>query len=88
LIAVNQLFGAIMSMFSRIPARQANMAVYFAAVQPGRYGSGNEFVSRRTSVSWESGHFSGKLYKIVPYGVTRKTETIDFRRIGKNSQRA
>jgi len=57
---------------------QANMAVYFTCLKPG-----DTILAMNLSHGGHLTHgspvnFSGKLYNIVPYGVSRDTETIDF----------
>ena len=56
----------------------ANMAVYFSVLKPG-----DTILSMNLSEGGHLSHgnpasFSGQLYKIVPYGVHRETETIDY----------
>lgn len=56
----------------------ANMAVYFAVLNPG-----DTILSMDLSHGGHLSHgspvnFCGKLYNIVPYGVTRETMTIDY----------
>jgi len=60
---------------------QANMAVYFAAVQPGDTVLGMNLAHGGHLSHGSPANFSGKLYRIVPYGVDRKTETIDFNEV-------
>ncbi len=60
---------------------QANMAVYFAAVQPGDIVLGMNLAHGGHLSHGSPANFSGKLYQIVPYGVDRKTETIDFNEV-------
>jgi glycine hydroxymethyltransferase len=60
---------------------QANMAVYFAAVQPGDTVLGMNLAHGGHLSHGSPANFSGKLYQIVPYGVDRKTETIDFNEV-------
>ena len=60
---------------------QANMAVYFAAVQPGDTVLGMNLAHGGHLSHGSPANFSGKLYSIVPYGVDRKTETIDFNEV-------
>jgi glycine hydroxymethyltransferase len=60
---------------------QANMAVYFAAVQPGDTVLGMNLAHGGHLSHGSPANFSGKLYNIVPYGVDRKTETIDFNEV-------
>lgn len=57
---------------------QANMAVYFAMLKPG-----DTIMSMDLSHGGHLSHgspvnFSGKLFNIVPYGVSRETKTIDY----------
>ena len=73
-----KLFGADEVNVQPHSGSQANMAVYFAACSPGDTILGMNLshgghLSHGSPVS-----FSGKLYKIVPYGVSRDTETIDY----------
>jgi glycine hydroxymethyltransferase len=61
----------------------ANMAVYFAMLQPG-----DTILSMNLSEGGHLSHgspvsFSGQLYNIVPYGVHRETEMIDFDELEK-----
>ncbi|MGD0275931.1 MAG: serine hydroxymethyltransferase, partial [Syntrophales bacterium] len=57
---------------------QANMAVYFAALQPGDTVLGMNLSHGGHLSHGSPANFSGKLYNIVAYGVSRETETIDF----------
>ncbi len=57
---------------------QANMAVYFAALKPG-----DTILAMNLSHGGHLTHgspvnFSGQLYNIIPYGVSKETEQIDF----------
>ncbi len=56
----------------------ANMAVYFSVLQPG-----DTILSMDLSHGGHLSHgspvsFSGKLYNIVPYGVSKETEALDY----------
>ena len=57
---------------------QANMSVYFAAVQPGDTVLGMNLAHGGHLTHGHPLNFSGKLYKIVPYGVRRDDERIDY----------
>lgn len=62
---------------------QANMAVYFAMLNPG-----DTIMSMDLSHGGHLSHgspvnFSGKLFKIVPYGVSRETRMIDYDELSK-----
>jgi glycine hydroxymethyltransferase len=54
------------------------MAVYFAALQPGDTVLGMNLSHGGHLSHGSPANFSGKLYNIVAYGVSRETETIDF----------
>ena len=62
---------------------QANMAAYFASLQPGDtvMGMGSDHGGHLTHGSQVN--FSAKLYNFVTYGVDRELETIDFREVKK-----
>lgn len=57
---------------------QANMAVFLAALQPGDVVLGMDLTHGGHLTHGHPLNFSGKLYTIVPYGVRRDTETIDY----------
>jgi glycine hydroxymethyltransferase len=78
-----QLFGADHINVQPHSGTQANMAVYFAAVQPGDTVLGMNLSHGGHLSHGSPANFSGKLYKIVPYGVDRDTETIDFAELEK-----
>ncbi|MCY4441218.1 MAG: serine hydroxymethyltransferase [Deltaproteobacteria bacterium] len=57
---------------------QANMAVYFAVLKPGDTYLGMD-LSHGGHLSMGSPvNFSGRLYTVVPYGVSEESETIDY----------
>jgi glycine hydroxymethyltransferase len=80
------LFGAEHVNVQPHAGAQANMGVYFAALEPG-----DTILSMRLDHGGHLSHglkvnFSGRLYTIVGYGVDRKTNLIDFdevRRLAK-----
>ena len=78
-----QLFGADHVNVQPHSGTQANMAVYFAAVQPGDTILGMNLSHGGHLSHGSPANFSGKLYKIVPYGVSKDTETIDFNEVEK-----
>jgi len=57
---------------------QANMAAYAAVLQPGDVILGLNLAHGGHLTHGHHLNFSGKTYKIVPYGVTKETETIDY----------
>ncbi|MFA6610300.1 MAG: serine hydroxymethyltransferase [Candidatus Omnitrophota bacterium] len=57
---------------------QANMAVYFAMLEPGDTVLAMSLACGGHLSHGHSHNFSGKFYNIVPYGVNKKTETLDY----------
>lgn len=57
---------------------QANMAVYFSALQPGDTILAMNLAHGGHLTHGSPVNFSGKLYHIIPYGVDKTTERIDF----------
>src|SRR5450631_3593558 len=57
---------------------QANQAAYTAVLQPGDTIMGLDLAHGGHLTHGHPLNFSGKTYKIVPYGVTKETETIDY----------
>jgi glycine hydroxymethyltransferase len=60
---------------------QANMAVYFAVLQPGDTILGPNLAHGGHLTMGSPVNFSGRLYRVVPYGVRREDERIDFDQI-------
>jgi glycine hydroxymethyltransferase len=73
-----KLFGAEAVNVQPHSGTQANMAVYFAACSPGDTILGMNLSHGGHLSHGSPANFSGKFYKIVPYGVSRDTETIDY----------
>ena len=73
-----ELFGAEHVNVQPHSGSQANMAVYFTLLQPGDPVLGPNLAHGGHLTMGSPVNFSGKLYKIVPYGVRRDTERIDF----------
>ena len=73
-----KLFGAETVNVQPHSGTQANMAVYFAACAPGDTVLGMNLSHGGHLSHGSPANFSGKFYKIVPYGVNRDTETIDY----------
>ena len=57
---------------------QANMAAYFALLEPGDTIMGMRLDHGGHLTHGSNVNFSGKLYKFVPYGVDRDSEAIDY----------
>jgi len=62
---------------------QANMAVYFAAIQPGDTVLGMNLAHGGHLTHGSPVNFSGRLFNIVPYGVTEDTNLIDYDEVRK-----
>ncbi|MEQ8254090.1 MAG: serine hydroxymethyltransferase [Smithellaceae bacterium] len=73
-----QLFGAENVNVQPHSGTQANMAVYFAALQPGDTILGMNLSHGGHLSHGSPANFSGKYYKVISYGVDKDTETIDF----------
>jgi len=73
-----QLFGAEHANVQPHAGSQANMAAYAAIIQPGDTILGLNLAHGGHLTHGHPLNFSGKTYKIVPYGVTKETETIDY----------
>ncbi len=57
---------------------QANQAAYAAVIQPGDTVLGLSLAHGGHLTHGHQLNFSGKLYKIIPYGVNKETEQIDY----------
>ena len=57
---------------------QANMGAYYAVLQPGDTILGLNLAHGGHLTHGHHLNFSGKTYKVIPYGVTKETETIDY----------
>ena len=77
------LFGAEAVNVQPHSGTQANMAVYFAACSPGDTVLGMNLSHGGHLSHGSPANFSGKFYTIVPYGVNRDTETIDYDEMAK-----
>ena len=73
-----QLFGAEHANVQPHAGSQANMAAYSAVIQPGDTVLGLNLAHGGHLTHGHHLNFSGKTYRIVPYGVTKETETIDY----------
>jgi glycine hydroxymethyltransferase len=78
---VQKLFDAEFANVQPHSGAQANMSVYFASLQPG-----DSILAMNLAHGGHLTHgmhlnFSGKLYKIIPYGVRKDDERIDYDQI-------
>ncbi|MCW5880862.1 MAG: serine hydroxymethyltransferase [Anaerolineae bacterium] len=75
---VKRLFGAEYANVQPHSGSQANMTAYMALVQPGDTIMAMDLAHGGHLTHGSPVNFSGQLYKIVPYGVAKETETIDM----------
>ena len=80
---VKKLFGAEHANVQPHSGSQANQAAYAAVLQPGDTILGLNLAHGGHLTHGHPLNFSGKTYKIVTYGVTRETETIDYDELEK-----
>jgi glycine hydroxymethyltransferase len=73
-----KLFGAEYANVQPHAGSQANMEAYSAVIQPGDTVLGLNLAHGGHLTHGHALNFSGKTYRIVPYGVTKETETIDY----------
>ena len=73
-----ELFGAEHANVQPHSGAQANMAVYFALLQPGDTVMGMQLDHGGHLTHGAKVNFSGRLYNFVSYGVDRESETIDY----------
>jgi len=73
-----QLFGAEHANVQPHAGSQANMEAYSAVLQPGDTILGLNLAHGGHLTHGFHLNFSGKTYRVVPYGVTKETETIDY----------
>ncbi len=73
-----ELFGAEHANVQPNSGAEANLATYFALIQPGDVAMGMNLAQGGHLTHGREINFSGKLYKFIPYNVDRKTELIDY----------
>ncbi|MDD4909754.1 MAG: serine hydroxymethyltransferase [Candidatus Omnitrophica bacterium] len=73
-----ELFGAEHANVQAHSGTQANMAVYFAALEVGDTVMAMDLACGGHLSHGHPHNFSGRFYKIIPYGVNRETERIDM----------
>lgn len=73
-----QLFGAEHANVQPHSGSQANAAAYSSVLQPGDTILGLDLAHGGHLTHGHKLNFSGKLYKVVSYGVRKDTETIDY----------
>ena len=78
-----KLFGAEAANVQPHSGSQANMAAYFALIQPGDTILAMSLDHGGHLTHGHKMNFSGQLYNVVPYGVDKDTETIDYDELQK-----
>ncbi|MFA5115615.1 MAG: serine hydroxymethyltransferase, partial [Candidatus Omnitrophota bacterium] len=78
---VKDIFAAEYANVQPHSGTQANMAVYFVALNPGDTYLAMDLACGGHLSHGHSHNFSGMFYRPVPYGVDRKTERIDYDQI-------
>lgn len=73
-----RLFGAEHVNVQPHSGTQANMAAYFAVLKPGDTIMGMNLAHGGHLSHGSPVNFSGRMYKIVPYSVSRETEMLDY----------
>lgn len=73
-----ELFGAGYANVQPHSGAQANMAVFFALLTPGDTVMGMNLIDGGHLTHGSPVNMSGKYFKIVPYGVSEKTEMLDY----------
>ncbi|HBM15142.1 MAG TPA: glycine hydroxymethyltransferase [Lentisphaeria bacterium] len=73
-----KLFGAEAANVQPHSGSQANMAAYYTLVSPGDTVLSMDLAHGGHLTHGHPLNFSGMFYKIVPYGVSKETETIDY----------
>ena len=80
---VCKLFSAKFANVQPHSGSQANMAAYFSILNPGDVVLGMNLSEGGHLTHGSPVNFSGKMYKIIPYGLNAKTETIDYEKVAE-----
>ena len=83
-----ELFGAEHANVQAHSGSQANMAVYFSVLQPGDRILTMDLAHGGHLTHGHKANFSGKLYEVHHYGVSRETETIDYDALQRQAEEA
>jgi glycine hydroxymethyltransferase len=78
-----KLFGAEYVNVQPHSGSQANQAAYSAVIQPGDVILGMNLAHGGHLTHGHPLNFSGKTYRVIPYGVTREDERIDYAELGR-----
>lgn len=81
-----KLFGAEYANVQPHSGAQANMAVFFSLLTPGDTVMGMNLTDGGHLTHGSPVNMSGKYFKIVPYGVDKETERIDYDALEKQAE--
>ena len=81
-----KLFGAAYANVQPHSGAQANMAVFFSLLTPGDTVMGMNLTDGGHLTHGSPVNMSGKYFKIVPYGVDKETERIDYDALEKQAE--
>lgn len=81
-----KLFGAAYANVQPHSGAQANMAVFFSLLTPGATVMGMNLTDGGHLTHGSPVNMSGKYFKIVPYGVDKETERIDYDALEKQAE--
>ena len=80
-----KVFGAAYANVQPHSGAQANMAVFFALLTPGDTVMGMSLTDGGHLTHGSPVNMSGTYFKIIPYGVSKETETIDYDALEKQA---
>jgi glycine hydroxymethyltransferase len=83
-----RLFGAQHVNVQPHSGTQANMAVYFSMLKPGDTVMAMDLACGGHLSHGHPHNFSGRYYKMAPYGVNRKTEMLDYDEISELAKKS
>ncbi|MFA5621544.1 MAG: serine hydroxymethyltransferase [Thermovirgaceae bacterium] len=78
-----ELFGAEHANVQPHSGTQANMGVYFTVLEPGDSILAMDLAQGGHLSHGHPLNFSGRFFEIIPYGVDRETETIDYDEVAR-----
>ena len=81
-----KLFGAAYANVQPHSGAQANMAVFFSLLSPGDVYMGMNLTDGGHLTHGSAVNMSGKYFHVVPYGVDKETERIDYEALEKQAK--
>lgn len=82
-----ELFNAAYANVQPHSGSQANMAIYFAFLDPGDTVLGMDLAHGGHLTHGSPASFSGRLFNFIPYGVQRDTGTIDYDELSRLAEK-